>query len=235
MTSIQPVWVVIVVPPESHRGQGWDLGGIYRTLSSVSESRLDHCCPLPVRLLLKTKIECQLRIFLAVRIEFLVEKTGLDVVIVLILFALVLRNVTLDFVIENLANGDARIDSDRLYGKHLDGPEAAEPDIAKAGGHMNEKSQASDGRTPFDHGYQIMGGRVLNGSSQVKLVGSQDKSLGGNRYPADTIRESHIQHNLFVGQELVVQRQVVAVGIEVVFIKRIDVNVGIQLRPDFVT
>ena len=118
----------------------------------MSEPRLDHYRPLPVRLLLKTKFECQLRIFLAIRIEFLVEETGLDVVIVLILFALVLRDVTLDFVIENLADGDAGIDSDRLYGKHFNSPEAAEPDIAKAGGHMNKTSQASDGRTRVEHG-----------------------------------------------------------------------------------
>src|SRR5690606_18501645 len=82
------------------------------------------------------------------RIQLLVEQAWLNVVVVLVLVAGVLDDVAADLMEENLADGDTGIDLHRLHGEHLQRPEAAKADIAKAGRDMHEQPQPADRTAP---------------------------------------------------------------------------------------
>ena len=99
---------------------------------------------------------------------------------------------------------------------------------------MHEQTQPADARAPFDHRHQVMRFGPLDRAAQIQLVRTEDHSLGGNFNPPHTVRFPHVEHDFFVRHQLVVQRQVVAVGVEVPLIERIDDDVLPQLASNFV-
>jgi hypothetical protein len=56
----------------------------------------------------------------------------------------------------------------------------------------------------------------------------------GNRNPPHAIRLPHVEHDLFIDHDLVVQREVIAVGIEVRLIKRVDDDVRAEMLLNLV-
>ena len=80
-----------------------------------------------------SKAQRQLRVVNLCRrgIELFVKQAWLDVVIVLVLAAGVLGNRTIDLMIENLADRNAGINSNRLNREHLQSPKTFEPNVAK--------------------------------------------------------------------------------------------------------
>ena len=99
----------------------------------------------------QTELQLHLGVILYLRIEFLEEKRGLHISIVLIFITGVLEEVSDDFMIENLADRNARVDSHRLHGKHLQRPEAAETDVAETTGRIDKKPQTGDATSALKH------------------------------------------------------------------------------------
>ena len=133
-----------------------------------------------------------------------------------------------DLVVEDLADRHAGIDSHRLHGEHLERPVAAEADVAEAGRHVHEQSQPADRRAAFDLRHQVVRHRPLDRAAQVELVRTEHQPLRRNLDPPHAVGLGHVEHHLFVDHQLVVQREVVAVGIELRLIERIDDDVGAQ-------
>ena len=52
--------------------------------------------------------------------------------------------------------------------------------------------------------------------------------------PPKAVRPAHVEHDFLVRQQLVVQPQVVAVGVELLLVERIDDDVPVQPRPNLV-
>ena len=50
---------------------------------------------------------------------------------------------------------------------------------------------------------------------------------------AEAVGPAHVEDDFLVRQELVVQAQIVAVGIQLRFVERIDDDVATQPRPEF--
>ena len=162
--------------------------------------------------------------FFDLGVQFLVEQAGLDVVIVLVLFAGIFLDIADHLMVEHLANGNSRIDSHGLNGKQFQGPVSTKADVTKARRDMHEQSQASHGRTSFHHRYQVMGFGPLHGSREVKLVRAEDHSIGRNLDTPHPVHLSHVQHDFLVDQQFIMKCQVVAVRIQVFFLERIDKN-----------
>ena len=134
--------------------------------------------------------------------------------VVLVLVAGVFGERAADVVVEDLADGHAGIDPHRLHGEHLQRPVAAKAHVAEAGRHVDEQPQPADRRAAFDHRHEVVGFGPLDRPAQVELVRLQHQPLGRNRHAADAIGLPHVEHDLFVDHQFVVQREVVAVGIE---------------------
>ena len=141
----------------------------------------------------------------------------------------------LSLVVEDLADGHARVNADRLHGEHFQCPIATEPHVAETGRHVYEKPQPADRRTALDHRYQIVGLGPFQGSAQVELVGLQHEAFRWNRKTPHAVRLAHVQHDLFVDHDFIVQRQVIAVGIHLRLVERIDDDVAAQFTLDFMT
>ena len=62
----------------------------------------------------------------------------------------------------------------------------------------------------------------LHGPTKVKLVGIEYEAILWNRNPSDSITFSHVKHDFFVDQYFIMQGKIIAVGIEVLFIKGIN-------------
>src|SRR5579863_5834753 len=154
--------------------------------------------------------------------------------VILIFIAVIFRDVPLERVVEDVADGNPRIDPNRLDGEHFQGPEAAESNVAEPCRDMHEQSQPADRRAAFQHGDIIVSFGPFDRAAQVQLVGVEDQSVVRNHIPSETIRPPHVEHDFLVDEELVVQPQVVAVGVEPALIERVDDDVATELSPDLV-
>ena len=104
-------------------------------------------------------------------IEFFKEQAGLDVAIVLIFVARILEKLAGDFVVKNLADRDVRINSYRLYGKHLQCPVSAKAHVSKTACGVDEDTEAGNAAAAFDHRHQIVRFGALDGPCQIELIG----------------------------------------------------------------
>ena len=68
----------------------------------------------------------------------------------------------------------------------------------------------------------------LDGAAEIELVGREHKAVRRDHDPLDPVALPHVEHDLFVGHQLVVQREVVAVGIQVRLDERVDDDVLAQ-------
>jgi len=82
---------------------------------------------------------------------------------------------------------------------------------------------------PLDHGDEIVRFGPLDRTSQIQLVRAEHQAFRRDREPADTIGLPHIQDDLFVHHQFIVQGQVIAVRIQMPFIERIDHDIPAQL------
>ncbi len=137
-------------------------------------------------------------------------------------------------MVKNLADRYAGIDADRLDGEHFQRPVAAEPDVAKPGCHVDEEAQSSQRAAAFDHGYQLVGFGHLDRAAQVQLVGIQYQALGRYRQPPHPVGLPQVQDHLFVGHQLVMQREVVAVGVQPLLFKGLNHQIVPQTLANFV-
>src|SRR5262245_33929627 len=137
-------------------------------------------------------------------------------------------------MVENLADGHARIDANGLNGEHFQSPVAAETDVAKAGGNVHEQAQAADTGAAFDHGNVVVRLSAFGGAAQVELLRSENEAVFRDANSPSAIRSSHVEHDLLVRQQLVVQRESVAIRIEVRHVERIDDNVAAKVLIDFI-
>jgi hypothetical protein len=96
-----------------------------------------------------------------------------------------------------------------------------------------EQTQPADRRAAFDHRHQVVRFGALDGASEIELVRAEHQPVRRNGQPPDTVGLAHVEHDLFVGHQLIVQRQVVAVGVEVRLVERIKDDVFPQLLADF--
>ena len=71
------------------------------------------------------------------RVEFLEHQARLNVPVVLIL-ARILFNRPANLMVEDLADGYARVDPNRVDREHFERPIAAEPHVAETGRHMDK-------------------------------------------------------------------------------------------------
>ena len=165
----------------------------------------------------------QLRVFvIGCRTEFLIEQARLDVRIVLVLAAGVLADIANDLMVENLADFNAGVNSDRLNGEHLQRPVPAESDITETGGHVHEQTKPPDGGPPLNHGNEIFRFGTLDRTPQVQPMRLKYQSGFRNFHSPCAIGLFHVQNDFLVRHDLIVQGQVVAVGID--SIRQIRVN-----------
>ena len=125
-------------------------------------------------------------------------------------------------MIEDLAYLNAGIDPDRLHAEDLERPVSVKPHITKAGGDVDEESEAADGGSPLEHGHDPVGLGVLHGAPEIEAVWLELKTLGRDGDPRDRVLGSHVEHRCIIHNELVVQAHVVAVGIELLGNEGID-------------
>lgn len=71
-----------------------------------------------------------------------------------------------------------------------------------------------------------MGFRVFDSPPEIDLPRAQDNAFVRNRDPAKAVGLFRVEHNLFVNQQLVMQRKIVAVGIEAILLEGSDTNVA---------
>ena len=75
----------------------------------------------------------------------------------------------------------------------------------------------------------------LDRPPQIELVRVKNEAFLGNLIATQPIRSLHVEDDLLVNQQLVMQTEVVAVRIEQLFIERIDDNVTTESLPDLIT
>ena len=190
----------------------------------LSARRLDVAYPCDRS---KPKLSGSCGSLCAIRRELLEQQARLDVAVVLVL-AGVLVDLARDLVIEDLADRHAGIDSHRLHGEHLERPVAAEADVAEAGRHVHEQPQPADRRPALDLRHQVVRHGPLGRAAQVELVRAEHQPLVRNLDPPHAVGLGHVEHHLFVDHQLVVEREVVAVRVELRLVERIDDDVGAQ-------
>jgi len=166
--------------------------------------------------------------------ELLVEHAGLDVFVVLVLVASIFANIAGDLVIEDLADGNAGINANRLDGKHFQRPVAAKANIAKACRNVDKQAKPANARPAFDHGHKVVRFCPLHCASQVKALRTEDEPFGRYDKAARAVGLRHVEHHFFVGEKFVMQREVVAVGVESRGIEGIDMDVGAQIATNFI-
>ena len=119
--------------------------------------------------------------FLRIGIQFLVEKAGLDIPVIVVLVARVLLVLARQLVIEDLANRHSRVDPDGLHGEHRQCPEAAESDIAKSGGKLDSSTLSIDSDRQWGlEGLYISGPLSLQSEFFVKNTSGADGGPGAN-------------------------------------------------------
>ena len=174
-------------------------------------------------------------VWLSIGAQFFVHFAWLDTMIVLVFTAAIFLDVANYLVIKDLANLDTGVDPNRLNSEHFKRPVASKANIAKSSSYVDKKSKSSDRGSSFDHWNQVVCCRVFDGTSEVKPIGFEDESRFGNRQMTDPICLSHVQHNFFVGNDFVVKSKVVAIGIEIVWVKRVDFDIVPDTPFDFIT
>src|SRR5262249_552702 len=60
----------------------------------------------------------------------------------------------------------------------------------------------------------------------------EDQAVFGNDVPPEAVRPPHVEHDFLVHQKLVVQPEIVAVGIELALIERVDDDIAAKLGLD---
>ena len=164
--------------------------------------------------------------------EILVQHTGLDAGVVLVLAGVVLLIVALDGVVIDLTDLHVGIDDDGVDAEHLQGPVAGEAHVAKAGGDVDEQPQPAHRGTALQHGDEPVGFGVFQGAAQIELVGLQQQAALGDDQTLDGVVLLHVQGVGVIDQQLVGQAQVVAVGVELGRAERFDDDVSAQIFFD---
>ena len=78
-----------------------------------------------------------------------------------------------------------------------------------------------------------MGFGTFDRPSQIQPVGFEDQTRFRNHHPTDSIAFSHIEYDFFVSYNILMEGQVVTVGIHVFRIERLNLDVGPQVPSDF--
>ncbi len=74
---------------------------------------------------------------------------------------------------------------------------------------------------------------LFDGAAEVEHAGMQIQTVGGNFDPPKPVRARRVEHDFFVDQQLVMERQVVTVSVEPVGIKRINRQILAHPSNDF--
>jgi hypothetical protein len=127
-----------------------------------------------------------------------------------------------------------QIGTDRLDGEHLERPVAGEADVAEAGRHVHEQPQPADRAAALDHRHQVVGLGSLHRPAEIELVGGEHEAVLGNRDPLHPVALPHVEHHLLVDEQLVVEREVVAVGVEAGLVEGVDEDVAAEAAADLV-
>lgn len=107
----------------------------------TSHERGRLTCPQSGQLLAERQSHLRVRLFF---FELGIEQTRLDIFVVLVLAAGVLGDVALDRVVEDLADGHSRVNSNRLNRENLQSPVSAESDVAEASRAVHEEPHSAD-------------------------------------------------------------------------------------------
>ena len=73
----------------------------------------------------------------------------------------------------------------------------------------------------------------LNCTPEIEAVWLENEPGLGNNHPPDPIALSHVQNDFFVGHDIMVEREIVAVGVNVVGIVWIKLNVRAKVSSNF--
>ncbi len=84
-----------------------------------------------------------------------------------------------DGEVDELADGHAGINADGLFDGDLEGPVAAEADVAFAGGGVDVNAKAAGGGLAFQEGNVGVGFGVFEGDAEVEDVWVEDEAFGG--------------------------------------------------------
>ena len=96
------------------------------------------------------------------------------------------------------------------------------------------RPEPADRRAAFDQRHEVVRLGALGRAAEVELVGAEHEPLRRDRDPPHAVGLGHVEHDLLVDHQLVVQREVVAVGVERARVERIDHDVAAEPRVDFV-
>ena len=165
--------------------------------------------------------------------ELLVEQARLHTLVVLVLAAVVRVVIAFEGVVVDLADLNAGVDADGLHAEDLQRPEAAEPHIAKAGGHVDKEPQPPDRRAALEHRHAALGAGKLDGAAQVEPARLEHETCCRKLDLGKAVRPRHVEDILLIAQETVVEPEVVAVGVQLPLVERLNVNRTPEPALDF--
>ena len=139
----------------------------------------------------------------------------------------------MDIMIINLANLDVRIDFDRLNTEHFKRPVSRKAHISEARSHMDKQAQPARGGAAFKHGHILVRFGKFVCPAQIQPVRLQHQPVLRNDESLRRIQVFHIKDAAFIDQQLVCQRQVIAVGVDSFFIERFDDDLFADVFEDF--
>src|SRR5512133_193241 len=156
--------------------------------------------------------------------EILPQHGGLNAGVPLVFAGLVTVVVAADGVVEDLADAHAGVDAHGLDAADLQGPEAAEADVAEARGDMDEEPQTTHAAAALQHGHHAVRLRVFQSAPEVESPGFQQQALRGDFHELDAVGLGHVEFTFSVDGQIVAQAQVVAVGIQLIVPPGVDAD-----------
>jgi hypothetical protein len=165
--------------------------------------------------------------------EFSIHLAGLNVFAVLVFLRPMRSDFADQFVKVKLTSHHRWVNLHWLDDEHFQRPGATITSFSQAGSRADEQSQPSQRTSALNTRDEPMRFRVFAGSTKVQLAGVQGDAAIGNLHPSEPIGGGDIQHHLFVNQQFVMKRKVVAVGVESIWRKRIDNDLSAEMATNF--
>ena len=126
-----------------------------------------------------------------------------------------------DSVIVNLCYLDSGVYPHRLNTEQFQRPIPRESDITESSSDVYADSESADRRAAFKHWDITFGFGVLCSAAKIELPGREHKAFLRNVELLCGVIVAHVEGVVRVDEQLIMQREVVAVGVEPVSVERV--------------
>ncbi len=182
----------------------------------------------------ETELQFELRAAVVVS-EFAVQQARLNVGAVLILVFVTRFAGAEQFVIGNLTHLHLGVDANGLDAVHFERPRSAVSGLAETSAGVENQPESAQGRSCVQDRDEVLRFGVLDRSSEVEHAGLQSQTLGGDFDSAISVRTGRIENDFLVDEQFVIQRKVVAVGVQTRGIEGVNYEVFAHPRKQFLT